>query len=118
MSTRPNPHPSLTRDRDEGVETPEGMYAAYRYLDRMFAEPRPHRAEEIASLDVAALSPRVQYLAWHLLVLQRRARPMLERYPNLRPLAKQRHVTLDRDILLDRAPRDAWQYFKKNGIRL
>lgn len=111
------PHPSLTRDLDEG-ETPDGMYAAYRYLDRMFAETRGHRREEIASLDVSQLSPRVRYLAWHLLILQGRAREMLAAYPNLRPLAKEDHAVLDRPIVLRHPPRDSWAYLRRHGIRL
>ena len=111
------PHPSLTRDLDEG-ETPDGMYAAYRYLDRMFAEPRDHRREEIASLDVSRLSPRVRYLAWHLLILQGRARKMLREFPNLRPLAAERRTVLDRPIILRQPPRDSWAYLRRHGIRL
>lgn len=118
------PHPSLTRDQTEEGETPEAMYAAFRYLDRLFsAPPHKNRGPEIAALDVERLSPRVRYLAWHLLVLQKRAnldrlRLLLEENPNLRPLARERYTTLDHEIVLQDPPLDAWAYLKKNGIRL
>lgn len=112
------PHPSLTRDLDEGRETPEGMYAAYRYLDRLFADPRPHRRDELAALDPDQLSPRVRYLAWHILILQGRARRTIDDHPNLRPLAREQRTVLDRPIVLSDPPRHSWAYFKRKGIWL
>lgn len=109
------PHPALTRDQVEG-ESPEVMYGAYRYLDRMFAERREHRRDEIASLDLTQLSPRVRYLMRHLLILQRRYREVLQAYPNLRPLHDERDMVLDRPIVLADPPRHSWGYFRKKGI--
>ena len=117
------PHPKLTADLDSG-ETPEVMYAAWRYADRMFSAP-PHkqRGPEIAALDVSLLSPRMQFLLWRLIVGQRRqsmrrVQEFLDTYPNLRPLEAQRYVVLEEPIWLDRDPLYAWEYFTKHQIYL
>ncbi|MGO1851849.1 MAG: hypothetical protein ACTH0V_00385 [Microbacteriaceae bacterium] len=109
------PHPTLTRDQREG-ESPDVMYGAYRYLDRLFAEQRPHRRDEIAALDVSQLSPRVRYLLRHLLILQRRYAQVLAEFPNLRPLHDERGMVLDRPIVLADPPRHSWAYFREKGI--
>lgn len=113
MSTPINP--ALLRDQSEG-ETPDNWYSAYRYMDRMFAEKREHRSEEIASLDPDRLSYRMRYLMKCLLVLQRRYRETLERYPNLQGLDEV--TTIDRPIVLSDPPRHSWSFFRRKGIWL
>lgn len=56
-------------------------------------------------MDVGQLSPRVQYLLWHVIVLQGRGRALLER-----------SVTLDRLIVLTDPPRHSWAYPRQHGI--
>lgn len=102
--------------RDQSGETPESWYAAYRYMDRMFAERRDHRSEEIASLDLSLLSYRMKYLMKCLLVLQRRYAETLDRYPNLRGLDGV--TSIDEPIILSDPPRHAWAFFKRKGIWL
>ena len=117
------PHPKLTADLDHG-ETPEIMYAAWRYADRLFSAP-PHkqRGPEIAALDVHQLSPRMQYVMWHLIVSQRRGdrdriEALLAEYPNLRPLEQQQHVQLQEPIWLSRNPMHPWKYYRIKNIYL
>lgn len=112
--------PILTRDQREG-ESPAVLYSAYRHLDRWFdASRRERHAATLARIDVAALSPRVRFLAWHLLVLSQQARPVLDASPNLRSLAAQRHVPtpIDPPLVLSEHPRYAWTYFREVGIWL
>lgn len=110
-------HPVLLRDQTEG-ESPDVWYSIYRYMDRMFAERRPHRRTEIAALDLEKLSPRARYLMRHLLVLQGRYVETLRRYPNLRPLQREAGVVLDEPIVLSDSPRHAWAWLRKQNIFL
>lgn len=115
-----DPMPILTRDQREG-ESSEVLYCVYRHLDRWFdASRRERHAATLARIDVAALSPRVQFLAWHLLVLSGQARPVLDAFPNLRPLAAQRHVStpIDPPLVLSERPRHSWAYFRSVGVWL
>lgn len=112
--------PLLTRDQREG-ESPEMLYGIYRHLDRWFdASRRDRHAATLARIDVDALSPRVRYLAWHLLVLGRQTRAVLDAFPNLRALAEQRHVPtpIDPPLVLTERPRHSWSYFREVGIWL
>lgn len=115
-----DPMPTLTRDQREG-ESPSVLYVAYRHLDRWFdASRRDRHTATLSRIDVAVLSPRVRFLAWHLLVLSGQARPVLDAFPNLRPLAAQRHVPtpIDPPIVLSERPRHSWAYFRQVGIWL
>ncbi|MFV4912356.1 hypothetical protein PFZ49_02020 [Microbacterium lacticum] len=97
------------------------LYAAYRHLDRWFdASRRERHAATLARIDVAALSPRVRFLAWHLLVLSGQARPVLDAFPNLRPLADERHTPtpIDPPLVLSEHPRHSWAYLRTVGILL
>ena len=110
----------LTRDQREG-ETPDTLYSTYRYLDRWLDSGKRERySDTLASIEIDRLSPRVQYLFWHLLVLTRQARSVLGAFPNLRPLAAQRHVEtpLDPPLVLSANPRHSWAYFTRVGIIL
>lgn len=108
-------HPVLLIDQTDG-ETPQNWYKAWRYLDRLFAERRDHRRDEIASIDLDLLSSRMRYLMRHLLILQGRYKVMLDTYPNLRGL--QQDTTITEPIILTDPPRHTWSYFRRKGIWL
>lgn len=108
-------HPVLLRDQTEG-ENPTTWRTAWRYMDRMFAERRDHRRDEIASIDLDLLSPRMRYLMRHLLILQGRYEAMLNEHANLRGLQQNTEIT--EPIILTDPPRHTWRYFKEKGIWL
>lgn len=110
-------NPVLVRDQTEG-ESPDVWYSIYRYMDRMFAERRPHRKPEIAALDLEKLSPRARYLMRNLLILQGRYVETLREFPNLRPLQGEAGVVLDEPIVLADPPRHSWAFFRRKGIWL
>ncbi|GEB95180.1 hypothetical protein [Microbacterium lacticum] len=115
-----DPMPPLTRDQREG-ESPSVLYVAYRHLDRWFdASRRDRHTATLSRIDVAVLSPRVRFLAWHLLVLSRQARPVLDAFPNLRPLAEERctPTPIEPPLVLSERPRHAWSYLRSVGIHL
>lgn len=115
-----DPMPLLSRDQREG-ELPEVLYCIYRHLDRWFdASRRGRHADTLSRIDVAALSPRVRFLAWHLLVLSRQARPVLDAFPNLRSLSAERHAQtpIDPPLVLSEHPRHSWGYLRTVGIWL
>lgn len=110
----------LARDQREG-ETPYVLYSIYRHIDR-WIDPRRRgtHADVLKSIDIPALSPRICFLFWHALVLSGQARPLLDDFPNLRPLAAQRNVAvpIEPPLLLRDPPRHSWSYFRRVGIWL
>lgn len=105
----------LYYDAQHGWE-PQDFYALYRYLDRMFSSGKPHRAEEIASLDLKRMTPETRYLMKHLLILQGSFRDTMKRYPNLRGLMGD--VKLTGQLVLREPPRGTYDYFTRMGIQL
>lgn len=106
-------HPVFTGDQP--TETVNRMYALFRYVDRLF-EPKRHRDEEIAAIDLSLMTDRAQYLLRHTLILKRCYEDALNKHPNLRGL--ENVATPTDPICLSDEPLGAWSYFTRKSILL
>ena len=95
---------------------PDDFYGLWRYLNRLFLNPRGVKTQEIHDLDLSRMSVDTLYLMKHLLILQGRYERYLDEYESLAPL---RDVPENgREIFLDDRPTLVHPYFTEHGIYL
>lgn len=101
---------------DQAAWQVDDWYSLWRYLNRLFINPRGLKTGEIEALDLNRVSEDTRYLLKHMLIRTKRYERMLAEHPHLRAL--ENVGPIDHDIVLSADPTLAYDYYTENRIFL